>query len=153
MRGVYSADIKISSLAAAKSLIYITAPAAKCVEIISAMVGSCGSNVTNQQLEATWQKVNSLGTPTGTAITPSPQETGDQAAGSTVVGNVTASEPTYLSGITYDHQGFASLSGYQHSPVPEERIIIAPSATYGLRMLSTPTSLDAVVRVVFREIG
>jgi hypothetical protein len=152
MRGVYTVDIKISALAAAKTLLLLQAPAGACVEIISAMVGSSGSNVTNQQLEAEWAKVTTLGSPTGTAITPSPQEHGDVAAGSTVTGNLTV-EPTTYSAQIYDHQGFPSLGGYQHQPVPEERIVVSPSAAIGLKLISTPTSLDLVVRVVFREIG
>lgn len=153
MRGVYRAPIKISGLAAAKTLIYITAPANKVIEILSAQIGSSGANVTNQQLEAVFQKVNSLGTPTGTAITPTKAEQGDQASAATVVGNVTASEPTYTSNTEADKKGFSSLGGYQHAPVPEERLYIAGGDTWGLRMLSTPTSLDVDVEIVYREIG
>lgn len=153
MRGVYRAPIKISALAAAKTLLYITAPANKVIEILSARIGSSGANVTNQQLEATFQKVSALGTPTGTALTPTKMEQGDQASGATVVGNVTASEPTYAANTEADKQGFSSLGGYQHAPVPEERIVIAGGDTWGLRILSTPTSLDVDVEVVYREIG
>jgi hypothetical protein len=152
MRGVYTADVKISALAAAKTVIYITAPAAKVVEILSSVIENC-SNETNEQLEATWQIVNALGTPTGTALTPAKHEAGDQAAGSTVVGDVTASEPSYVANTLNGRSGFSSLAGYMFAPLPEERPIIAPSATWGLRMLSTPTAFDAIVRVTFREIG
>lgn len=153
MKGVYTSVIKIAGLNAAKTLIYITAPSSRTLEIISASVGNSGSNVTNQQLEATFQRITTLGTPTGTSITPSPQETNDAAASATVVGNVTASEPTYTSGVVFDQQGFASLAGYQHAPVPEERIIVPPSASLGLRMLSIPTAFDADVKLVHREVG
>lgn len=153
MKGVYTSVIKIAGLNAAKTVIYLTSASSRACEIISASIGNSGTNVTNQQLEATFQRVTTLGTPTGTAITPSPQETNDQAASATVVGNVTASEPTYTSGVVFDQQGFASLAGYQHAPVPEERIIVPPSATIGLRMLSSPTAFDADVKMVHREIG
>lgn len=153
MRGVYTATVKISGLAAAKTLMYITAPAAMVVEILSASIDNEGTNVTNQQLEATLQKVSSLGTPTGTTLTPGKHEDGDQASQSTVVGNVTASEPTYAANTDKDHQGYPSLAGYKHAPIPEERMYISPSSTYGLRMLSTPTAFDCQVKITYREIG
>ena len=152
MRGVYTATVAISGLAGAKTLAYITAPSSKVVEILSAEVSNT-SNATNQQLLATLQRVTTLGTPTGTALTPAKHEAGDQAAGSTAVGNVTASEPTYTADTEVGRSGFASLAGWRFDPVPEERPIIAPSATLGLRMISTPTSFDALVRITFREIG
>lgn len=152
MRGVYEAQIKISGLAAAKTLLYITAPANKIVEILSASITNL-TNETNEQCEACFQVVSSLGTPTGTTLTVTKMEAGDQAAGSTCVGNVTASEPTYSANTQYAYRGFASLAGFEFAPVPEERPVIAGGATHGLRMLNAPTSFDAVVRVMFREVG
>jgi hypothetical protein len=153
MRGVYEATIRVSALAAQKTLLYITAPSSKVVEILSASVTN-ESNVTNQQLETTFQLIGTLGAPTGTALTPSKLEQGDQASGSTVVGNVTASEPTYTANTEIGREGWASLAGYRYQPVPEERLYIAPSTSWGLRMLNTtPTAFDCDVRVVYREIG
>lgn len=153
MRGVYEANIRIAALNSARTLMYITGPANKVVEILSASVTN-ESNTTNQQLECTFQLVSSLGTPTGTALTATKSEQGDQAAGSTAVGNITASEPTYTSNTQYGLRGFASLAGWDFAPVPEERLYIAGGATWGLRMLNTtPTAFDCCVRVSFREIG
>ncbi len=154
MRGVYEASIKISSLAAAKTLLYITAPSAKCVEVLSASVTNA-TNETNEQCEVTLSLISSLGTPTATTITPTMAQQGDQAAGSTLKSNVTASEPTYASSpaVEVGRQGFASLAGYQFAPVPEERPVIAPSATWGLYLVNAPTAFDAVVALRFREIG
>lgn len=153
MRGVYESGISIAALAAAKTLLYITAPSSKVLEAIGSNVGNSGSNVTNQQLKALWQRITTLGTPTGTSITPTPTEKGDQAAGATVVGNITASEPTYGSGLTIGQRGFASLGGYDPSFLPEERFYVAPSDSWGLRMISTPTAFDCEVSVRHREIG
>jgi hypothetical protein len=152
MRGVYTAQVSISALAAAKTLMYVTAPADKVVEILSAEVSN-KSNETNEQLECTFQRVTTLGTPTATTLTPSKHENGDQAAGSTVKGDVTASEPTYGTNTEIGRAGFASLAGWRFDPVPEERPIIPGQGTLGLRMLSTPTAFDAVVRITFREVG
>lgn len=73
MKGVYVAQCKISSLSAAKTLMYITAPAALCVEILGASVTNA-SNETNEQVEVCLQRISSLGTPTGTSLTPSKTE-------------------------------------------------------------------------------
>lgn len=153
MRGVYTAQVQALTQTAGKTLIYVTAPATAVVEILSASITDV-DNETNEQLEACLQRVSSLGTPTGTALTPSETENGDQAAASTVVGNVTASEPTYGANTQHGKEGFPSLGGYRYQPVPEERILIPPSGTVGLRLLtSTFTSRGLNAQVVFREIG
>ena len=152
MRGVFTATVAISGLDASKTLIYITAPANKPVKILGAHIGN-SSVETNEQLLATFKRVSSLGTPTGTSLTPTKHELGDQAAASTVVGNVTASEPTYSSNSEFGRQAFASLNGYHFQPTPEEQPIIQGGETVGLVLESTPTTFDAVVTVTFQEIG
>lgn len=153
MRGVYTAQIQATGQTAAKTAIYITAPATAAVEILSASLTNI-DNETNEQLECCLQRVSSLGTPTGTSLTPSKSENGDQAAGSTAVGNVTASEPTYSNNTQVGREGFPSLGGWRYQPTPEERIVIPPGGTVGLRILtSTFTSLGWDAMIVFREIG
>lgn len=153
MRGVYESGNSISGLSAAKTLIYITAAATHVLEVIGSNVGGSGSNVTNQQLKAVWQRITTLGTPTATTVTPTPTEKGDQAAAAVVKANVTASEPTYGSGLTMGQRGFSHLGGYDPAFLPEERFYVAPSDSWGLRMISTPTSFDAEVSLRHREIG
>jgi hypothetical protein len=150
MRGVYTAALKIATLNSSKTLAYITAPATKAVEIIACTVTN-ESNANNQQMEIAIANISSLGTPTATSVTPTPHESGDQAAASTVKMNVTASEPTY--GSTISQEGAASLVGYRHEPAPEERIIVTPATSVGIRMITTPTAFDCDVRLTFREIG
>lgn len=152
MRGVYTASYRISALAGAKTLMYITAPATAVVEIISASVTN-ESNETNEQLLCTFQTVNSLGTPTATTVTPAKTEAGSSAAASTVKANVTASEPTYVSDTEIGREGWSSLAGWFFDPSDAEKPIIAPSATLGLRCINAPTSFDGVVKITFREIG
>jgi hypothetical protein len=150
MRGVYTAATKIAGLNASKTLMYLTAPAGKPVEIMSFSVTN-ESNATNFQMQVAIANISSLGTPTATSITPTPHEAGDQAAASTVKANVTASEPTY--GTTITQEGAASLNGYRHEPYPDERILIPAGASVGFRMITTPTSFDCDVRLTFRELG
>lgn len=154
MRGVYTTAVPITGLTAAKTLIYLTAPSNKVVEVLSADVTAAGSNVTMQNLECGLFNVTSLGTPTATSNTPQPEEPGDQAAGSTVRTNVTASEPTYAS-TPVDRRGGPNIGPiYQFQPLPEERPIVPGGATIGLRVLtSTFSSQDLVAQIKWREIG
>ena len=153
MRGVYTTAVQITGITAGKTLIYVTAPSNKVCEILSATVSGVGSNTTLQNLDVGLFNVSSLGTPTATPNTPQPEEPGDQAAGSTVRTNVTASEPTY--GTTpIDRQGCANLSAYQFMPVPEERPVVPGGATVGLRLLNASlTSQDLNAQIKWREIG
>ncbi|MBS0263899.1 MAG: hypothetical protein JSS02_18315 [Planctomycetes bacterium] len=152
MRGVYTVDIKLAAFNSIKGALLLQAPALKAVEIISAHLGNVGTNVTNQQLEAALSRVATLGSPVGTAITPNPEEVGDQPAGTTVTGGLTTDVTAV--GVNVDHQGFASLAGYQFVPVPEERPLIPPGGAAVLRLVVAPgVPFDAVVQVRFREIG
>lgn len=152
MRGMYTATYRISGLNAAKTLMYITAPSNKNIRLFSASVTD-ETNETNEQLICTFQRISSLGTPTATAVTPAPHETGDQAASATVKANVTASEPSFASDTELGREGFSSLGGWYFDPTPEERPVFAGGASWGIRILNAPTSFDAVVRVTFCEEG
>jgi len=152
VRGIYEAVYNISGLNSARTLLYLTAPSGKCVEFRYARVTNA-TNETNEQCECTIQKVTTLGTPTATTVTPTKTEQGDQAAGSTVKANVTASEPTYTAGVEVGREGWASVAGWTYAPDEAERLIVAPTDTWGVRILNAPTAFDAVCRLVFREIG
>jgi hypothetical protein len=153
MRGAYCIDGKKTAVSAAATMCIITSASGKPVWITSAYLTFPGANVTNQQLEAEWAKITSLGTPTGTSQTPSPFEQGDQAAASTVTVFITASEPTYSTAIVYGHQGFSSLAGWYFNPLPEERILIPSGGSWGLRLLGTVTSTDIALCVNIIEVG
>ena len=150
MKGVYTASYKIAGLNLSKTMMYLTAPSNKVVEIIACTVTN-ESNATNQQMEIQIANVSTLGTPTATAVTPTPHEASDQAAGSTVKANVTANEPTYGSALT--QEGAPSLQGYRFEPQPDERLYVAPGASVGIRMITNPTAMDTDIRLTFKEIG
>jgi hypothetical protein len=152
MRGTYEASIKIAGLTSARTLAYITAPAAAVVEILGASVTNA-SNETNEQLECTLKRVATLGAPVATTITPAKLEPGDQAAQSTVKGNVASSEPTYATNTELGYEGAPSLGGWAYEPGALERPLIPPGATLGLVLLQPMTSFDAIVRLRFRELG
>lgn len=152
MRGVYTVEGKLSAWASNKGAMLVTNNSSRVLEIISAHIGDVGSNVTNQQLEAAIARVTTLGSPAGGATpTPTPEETGDQASAATVTTGLTTDVTTV--GAKLDHQGFASLAGYQYNPLPEERIIVPPSGSITMFLVVAPTAFDAVVQMKFREIG
>lgn len=152
MRGVYTAASGITGLSSVRTLMYITAPADKVVEILATSVTN-SSNETNEQLLCQWQRIATIGSPVTTLLTPSKHEAGDQAAGSTVGCNITASEPNYTVNTAIGAEGFNSLGGWFYRPTPEERPTIGGQTTMGLRILNAPTAFDAVVSCTFREIG
>jgi len=158
MRGTYTASYQLTGVAAAKTLLYLTAPSAAVVELLSAKVTNV--NVTTaEQLDIGLAKITTLGTPTATTLTAKATEGGSGAAGSTVKANVTASEPTYeVDGASIalylDRQGMNNLSGYFYDPLPEERPAVAPSASVGIKLLATPSnSYTLDVELTWREIG
>ena len=152
MKGVYTAATKIAGLNAAKTLAYLTAPSNKTIEIIGVTVTD-ESVATNFQMEIAIANISTLGTPTATQVTPTPHEKGDQASGSTFgLGSNSSGEPTTY-GTTITQEGATSLIGYRHEPQPEERIYLAPGATLGVKLATTPPATDFDVRVTWREIG
>lgn len=154
MRGVYTASYRITALTAARTLLYLTAPARRVVEILSASVTN-ESNETNEQLLCTLQSISGypLGAPSGTSVTPSAHEPGDQASTVVAFANISGNEPTYSTNTEIGREGFSSLGGYYFDPLPEERPVVPATGALGLRMINAPTSFDAVVKVTFREIG
>lgn len=149
--GFYSTSFVISGLDSPRTLMYLTATDNRVVEIVSASVTNSNTE-TNEQLEITFQRINSLGTPT--AIRKIPFEHESNKEGKTIVHfNVTANEPTYSSNTQLAYAGASSLIGWFHRPCLEERIYVSGTSSIGLRLLSTPTSFDSVVKVVFRELG
>ena len=152
MRGVYTAEIEIASLAAAKTVLLLEVPADQVVEILSASIANMDRD-TAEQLEAGVFTVATKGTPAGTSVTPEKHETGDAASSVTALGDLTT-EPSACNAKAVDRQVFNNLAGYRYDPIPEEKPIVSPSGLVGLRLLAAPAvAFKAACQVVFREIG
>jgi hypothetical protein len=151
MRGVYTANIDISGLSSAKTLILLQASATSVIEILSVHLTNQNNEV-NEQWPVGLFHVTTYGSPAGTAITPEKHEKLDASSVATVLGNLTA-EPTLYSTNPIDKEGISSLSGYHYDPIPEERPVIPPSGAMGLRLLIVPTATDVSANIVYREIG
>ena len=147
----YTASITTSAFTAARTLVFVEAPATMALIVIGAGV-TAAANDTNQQLELSLDSIATPGSPTGTSITPGQYSVGDPASSVTALGNITASEPTY-SGNPSDLQGASSLGGYRFEPGlggPQ----VPPSKAIGLQLeanMGTSSTLTAWIKFV--EIG
>lgn len=151
MRGVYTASIDISALSANKTVLLIQAASSCVIEIISASITNLDTE-TSEMLSVGLFHVTTLGSPTGTSVTPEKHEKLDATSVATCTGNLTA-EPTLYSSNPVDKKGVSNLSGYYYDPIPEERPIVPPSGAMGLRILVAPASFNCCASIVFREIG
>lgn len=152
---VFTSTYKTGTITTAKTLAYITSPSTAIVKLLSAEVVAPDDDL-NEQMDIALQKITSLGTPTATPITPSKHEAGDSAAGSTTKFDVTASEPTYGAANVdvIGRKGAPSLAGWNYSPLDKEELIIAPSTSWGLRLLTNlGTGKALTVRLTFGEVG
>lgn len=156
MRGIYTAAYTATNPnASPRTMLYLTAPANKIVELIEAHMTFFVTD-SSIQIEAAIQRITTLGTPTATAVTPIKHELGDQAAGSTVGANVTASEPSYTAGAYFGLECQPARSGWHWyarqafgSP-----IYVANTASIGILLtqgITVTTTVD--VSLVFREMG
>jgi hypothetical protein len=154
MRGVYSVQAEISSLAAAKSLLVGTNASSKVLELIDAWITNADV-VTPEGMTGAISRITSLGSPTGTSIAAANVAKMEPGSADTIVtwlSNITASEPTYSS-VHAHYEGFLNVAGFRWESRPENRIYIPPSASFGLRLLSTPTSFKAIFGITYRELG
>jgi hypothetical protein len=156
MRGVYTVRVQIASLATAKTVLLGTNANSCVLEILEAYITNGGQN-TIEQLAAGLYRVSSLGSPTGTSITAANVQKAETGSPNTVVtwlSNITASEPTYDANPMHV-EGFTNIAGYRFEPVPEARRFVAPSASFGLRLISSPTNAltNAECLITYRELG
>lgn len=153
MRGVYTAKVDISSVSAAKTLLLGTNASTTVIEILRASVTNADQE-TLEQMRISLTRVNVLGSPVG-ATTPviNKTEAGSAATGLTWYGNL-STEPTSYVTDDLDSEGVANLGGYYFDPTPEERPYIAPSGSFGLRLLDAPTNATRLIaKITYREIG
>jgi len=151
MRGVYTAEYD-TAISGAKTLMLLEVPSDMALEILGASITNQDVD-TSEQLEGGLFRVDTLGSASGTDVTPEKHETGDAASTVTAYANL-STEPSAYDSLGYDHQGFNNLAGYRYDPIPEERPIISPSGAVGLRLLTAPSAAHTLsMQIVYREIG
>jgi hypothetical protein len=163
MKGIFTIPLKIAATTGAATgitFIYVTAPSHSVLEIQTSIVGP-DANDTSEQIVLAWNHISTLGTPAGgTALTNANVFATEGAADPTFTGKINpSSEPT-----TYDRDtGGVALGQFGLEPVPsvggyrrydiENRVIVAPGESMGLRLLGTITSMSFQGHVDIREIG
>ncbi len=153
MSRVYTASIETATATAAQTLLLLEVPATVAVIIHSAEVVAPDDD-TNEQIHITLQRLAAVTTPTGTAVTPAKHATGDAASVCSVIGDVTASEPSYDSNTELGNSGASSLGGWRFEPVIAERPEVPPSDAIGLRILTDRgTSKTLTARLTYEEVG
>lgn len=145
--GIYVARLDATVVSTARTLVQVNAPATAVLEILKAWVTQTLSEVSTQE-EIRLKRVTTAGT--GSAFTPILLRPGDAAAGATATNNHTA-EGTI--GDVIIREGFNILNGWIYLPVPEERIIVAPSGRIALEFPVAPASATWTAGIIWREIG
>jgi hypothetical protein len=109
---------------------------------------------TNEQLHITLQRLATVATPTGTTLVAAKHAQGDPVSACSVVGDVTAAEPTYDAGTRIGESGASSLGGWRFEPVVAERPEIPPSEAMGLHIVTARgTSKTLTARITYEEVG
>lgn len=151
MRGVYTAQSVVSQTVA-KTLVLLQAPATMVFEILSAQISNADNDV-NEQFQAALQRVNSLGTPVGTALVPAPTELGSGVSLAVATGNLTTEPTSYAVNTEIGQQGSSLLGSWRFDPLPEERVYVSPSGAWGLQLLTAVLASTLVATITYREIG
>lgn len=155
MRGVYTVAAEITALATAKTLLLGQCPSTMMLEILSAKLTDANQS-TVEQWEVGLYNVSTVGSPAGSSISSVNIQATEPAGAATSITwlyNLTT-EPSAYASLPIDDDGVTNIAGYRYNPMPEERRIIAPSAYFGLRLISTPTnSFKAKAQITYREIG
>ena len=146
--GVYVIRDTLAAIAAADTLLEVTAATDASVALISAGIGPRGA-VLDQLQEINIFINDAAGT--GTTQVPVPLHEGYVAFGGTARDIITV-EGTTPTDLIED--GFHFQNGWKYAPIPEEFIVIQPSSIVGIRL---PVAPDAAMSIacwmVFGEIG
>ena len=146
--GVYVIRDTLAALAAADTLLELTASSDASVALISAWVSPRGA-ILDQIQEINVFINDAAGT--GTSQTPVGIHEGYVAFGGTArdVITVEGTTPTDLI-----EDGFHFQNGWKHNPIPEEFIVIQPSSIIGIRFPVAPdAAMDLACGMIFGEIG
>lgn len=134
---------------AANDLLQLAAPADAVVRIDKIEVSQNTQTSSETLGVAVRHTVTTAGT--GGAITPSRNQAGFAAAGSTVLSNSTSNA---VGGTVFVRGGWNVLAPWVWHPTPDERLYISPSGTFLVVLEDAPgASMDVTVVVAFTELG
>ncbi len=146
--GVYVIRDTLAAIAAADTLLELTASSDASVALISAWISPRGA-VLDQIQEVNIFINDAAGT--GTTQVPVGLHEGYVAFGGTARDIITV-EGTTPTDLIED--GFHFQNGWRHSPIPDEFIVIQPSSIVGIRLPVAPdAAMNIACGMVFGEIG
>ncbi len=148
MGRVYSLMMEAVSVSTAISLVEFTAPSDAIVVLLEAWITQEASVTSAAAVAQILRKTaagTGTGTPTAKLLSPS-----DAAFGGTVRVQMTG-EGT--AGDSLIREGFNVLNGWYHRPVPEGRIIVAPSGILAVKFAVAPAAITVTAGMIFEEIG
>ena len=119
--------------AATKTVLTVTAAAAKPVEVLASHIEAT-DNATSFQMTAQWQKITTLGAGTTQGTTKITKvDVGDAAASFTVIGDISTEPTTYDVDVIREKHAGPSVIGYHSHQGPEPaQVRIEPGETWGL---------------------
>lgn len=152
MRGVYTISDAPFALSTAKTALLITAAANKTLEVLEVTL-TAASIAAAMQMACGLQRVTTIGSAAGATPDVAKHEKATAAHGFVPLTNLTTEPTTYEVGVV-GFRGFAHSIGYYWIPQPEDRVYIIGGQTWGLRVLTAPSSpFNAIVTCTVREIA
>lgn len=155
MGRMYSATISEVAVSVIQDIFEIAAPADSVVAIHSIYLGVSTEegDAQDETLPLELTKGYTTTGSGGSTPTPTPLETGNAAAGSTVKANNTT-QATTGTPVVLLSDSFNVRSGWQYRPTPEERIILSPSERLVLELPVAPADvMNLNGTIIFEEIG
>lgn len=151
---MYSANVAAVSVSAVQDLFEIVAPADACVIIHSLYVSQTSDygDAAAEGLQIKAIKGYTVSGSGGTSVTPTPQQSGFAAAGSTVEANNTTQANTGTP-LTLVADSFNIQIGYQYRPTPEERIVLSPSQRLVWTLSAPADAVTLNASCLIEEIG
>lgn len=128
-----------TTTAAARTLLYIKAPATACWQVTRAWLSNA-SDVASEQLAVRLMQPTADGAAAGTTVTPEPFSDLFAAAGGTVLTHLTA-EPTYAGADPWGfhfNEGVGTLNGLRWEAGQGGGIVLAPSTRFAIFMAEAP---------------
>lgn len=143
--GIYVARFDATAISTARTMVQVNAAATRALEIIRVWVSF--STTTSTATEIRLKQITTAGT--GTTFTPI-RLAGESTATAGATNNHTA-EGTL--GDVYIREYVNQLNGYLYLPVPEERVIVAPSGRFAVEFPTAPASVTVSAGIVWGELG
>ena len=151
MGRIYVALLEGVSVGVLGTLVEFTAPSTKTMQLMEAWITQDTSETSTQEVAQIVRKT-AAGT-SMTSFTPRLLETGDAAFGGTARIFLSGQGEGTL-GDSLRREGFNILNGWLYVPIPENRIIVAPSGILALRLAVTPAAAITIsAGMIFEEIG